>query len=74
MVFPINNTRAVNVTKGVPMFVELMSLLAVRTGLITVTKVEDKTLRVNVISQVRPTTNQLSARPLRPGKDHRGRR
>ena len=56
------------------MFAELMSLLAGRTVLITVTKVEDKTLRINVIPQVRPTTNQLSARPLRPGKDHRVRR
>jgi hypothetical protein len=56
------------------MFVELMPLLAGRTVLITVAKVDEKTLRVNVIPQVRPTTNQLSARPLRPGKDQRGRR
>ena len=31
------------------MFVELMTLLAGRTVLITVAKVDDKTLRVNVI-------------------------
>jgi hypothetical protein len=35
--------------KGGPVFVELMPLLAGRTVLITVAKVDDKTLRVNVI-------------------------
>jgi PRTRC genetic system protein E len=36
-------------TKGGPVFVELMPLLAGRTVLITVAKADDKTLRVNVI-------------------------
>ena len=38
------------------MFVELMPLLAGRTVLITVAKVDDKTLRVNVVgrSSLRP--------------------
>jgi hypothetical protein len=35
--------------KGGPVFVELMPLLAGRTVHITVAKVDDKTLRVNVI-------------------------
>ena len=40
------------------MFVELMPLLAGRTVLITVAKVDDKTLRVNVIpNQVKPDEN-----------------
>ena len=42
------------------MFVELMPLLAGRTVLITVAKVDDKTLRVNVIpTRPRPTRIQL---------------
>ena len=35
--------------KGGPVFVELMPLLAGRTVLITVAKVDDKTIRVNVL-------------------------
>ena len=46
------------------MFVELMPLLAGRTVLITVAKVDDKTLRVNVIPQARPTRTRLSTTPL----------
>ena len=42
------------------MFVELMPLLAGRTVLITVAKVDDKTLRVNVIpTRQRPTRTLL---------------
>jgi hypothetical protein len=52
--FPINNTRGAGESqrmchKGGPVFVELMPLLAGRTVLITVAKVDDKTIRVNVI-------------------------
>jgi hypothetical protein len=40
------------------LFVELMPLLAGRTVLITVAKVDDKTLRVNVIpTQAKPDEN-----------------
>ena len=42
------------------MFVELMPLLAGRTVLIAVAKVDDKTLRVNLIPMERPTTTRLS--------------
>ena len=42
------------------MFVELMPLLAGRTVLITVAKVDDKTIRVNVIQPWRkPTRTRL---------------
>ena len=39
------------------MFVELMPLLAGRTVLITVAKVDDKTLRVNVIPHTKADEN-----------------
>ena len=52
------------------MFVELMPLLAGRTVLIAVAKVDDKTLRVNLIPMERPTTTRLSVHrspiPARP--------
>ena len=47
------------------MFVELMPLLAGRTVLITVAKVDDKTLRVNVIpTQAKPDENPALTTPL----------
>ncbi|MGB7589870.1 MAG: PRTRC system protein E [Terriglobia bacterium] len=47
------------------MFVELMPLLAGRTVLITVAKVDDKTLRVNVIpTQARADENPALSTPL----------
>ena len=47
------------------MFVELMPLLAGRTVLITVAKVDDKTLRVNVIpAQAKPDENPALTTPL----------
>ena len=47
------------------MFVELMPLLAGRTVLITVAKVEDKTLRVNVIpTQAKADENPALSTPL----------
>jgi PRTRC genetic system protein E len=47
------------------MFVELMPLLAGRTVLITVAKVDDHTLRVNVIpAQTKPDENPALATPL----------
>jgi PRTRC genetic system protein E len=47
------------------MFVELMPLLAGRTVLITVAKVDDKTLRVNVIpAQAKPDENPALSTPL----------
>ncbi len=47
------------------MFVELMPLLAGRTVLITVAKVDDKTLRVNVIpTQAKADENPALATPL----------
>jgi hypothetical protein len=46
-------------------FVELMPLLAGRTVLITVAKVDDKTLRVNVIpTQARADENPALTTPL----------
>ena len=47
------------------MFIELMPLLAGRTVLITVAKVDDKTLRVNVIpAQAKADENPALATPL----------
>ena len=47
------------------MFVELMPLLAGRTVLITVAKVDDKTLRVNVIpTQAKADENPALSTPL----------
>ena len=47
------------------MFIELMPLLACRTVLITVAKVDDKTLRVNVIpTQAKPDENAALTTPL----------
>ena len=47
------------------MFVELMPLLAGRTVLITVAKVDDKTLRVNIVpAQARADENPALATPL----------
>jgi PRTRC genetic system protein E len=46
------------------MFVELMPLLASRTVLITVAKVDDKTLRVNVIPHGKADENQALTTPL----------
>src|ERR1022692_2134823 len=46
------------------MFVELMPLLASRTMLITVAKVDDKTLRVNVIPHGKADDNPVLSTPL----------
>ena len=46
------------------MFVELMPLLAGRTGLITVAKVDDKALRVNVIPHGKADDNPALSTPL----------
>ena len=46
------------------MFVELMPLLASRTVLITVAKVDDKTLRVNVIPHGKADDNPAFTTPL----------
>ena len=46
------------------MFVELMPLLAGRTVLITVAKVDDKTLRVNVIPHGKADDNPALGTPL----------
>ena len=46
------------------MFVELMPLLAGRTVLITVAKVDDKTLRVNVIPHAKADENPALTTPL----------
>ena len=46
------------------MFVELMPLLAARTVLITVAKVDDKTLRVNVIPHGKADDNPALSTPL----------
>ena len=46
------------------MFVELMPLLAGRTVLITVAKVDDKTLRVNVIPHGKADDNPTLSTPL----------
>ena len=46
------------------MFVELMPLLAGRTVLITVAKVDDKTLRVNVIPHAKADDNPALSTPL----------
>ena len=46
------------------MFIELMPLLAGRTVLITVAKVDDKTLRVNVIPYAKADENQALSTPL----------
>ena len=46
------------------MFVELMPLLAGRTVLITVAKVDDKTLRVNVIPHGKADENPALSTPL----------
>ncbi len=46
------------------MFVELMPLLAGRTVLITVAKVDDKTIRVNVIPHAKPDENPALTTPL----------
>ena len=48
------------------MFVELMPLLAGGTVLITVAKVDDKTMRVNVIpTQAKPDENVALSTPLK---------
>jgi PRTRC genetic system protein E len=46
------------------MFVELMPLLAGRTVLITIAKVDDKTLRVNVIPHGKADDNPALSTPL----------
>ena len=46
------------------MFIELMPLLAGRTVLITVAKVDDKTLRVNVIPHAKADENPALTTPL----------
>ena len=46
------------------MFAELMPLLAGRTVLITVAKVDDKTLRVNVIPHGKADDNPALTTPL----------
>ena len=46
------------------MFVELMALLATRTVLITVAKVDNNTLRVNVIPHGKPDDNPVLSTPL----------
>jgi PRTRC genetic system protein E len=50
--------------KGGPVFVELMPLLAGRTVLITVAKVDDNTIRVNVIPHAKPDENPALSTPL----------
>src|SRR5271157_5142531 len=50
--------------KGGSMLVELMPLLAGRTVLITVAKVDDKTLRVNVIPHGKADDNPALSTPL----------
>jgi len=45
-------------------FAELMPLLAGRTVLITVAKIDDKTLRVNVIPHAKPDENPALTTPL----------
>src|ERR1039458_3281111 len=50
--------------KGSPMFVELMPLLATRTVLITVAKLDENTLRVNVIPDGKPDDNPVLSTPL----------
>jgi PRTRC genetic system protein E len=45
-------------------FIELMPLLAGRTVLITVAKMDDKTLRVNVIPHGKPDDNPALSTPL----------
>jgi hypothetical protein len=49
--------------KGGYVFVELMPLLAGRTVLITVAKVDDKTLRVNVPLWQKLTRTRLATNP-----------
>jgi PRTRC genetic system protein E len=56
--------QSISVTKGGPVFVELMPLLAGRTVLITVAKVDDKTLRVNVIPHGKADENPALTTPL----------
>ena len=57
------------------MFVELMPLLAGRTVLITVAKVDDKTLRVNVIpTQVKADENPALNHPTHLYRLARGTR
>jgi PRTRC genetic system protein E len=56
--------QSTSVTKGGPVFVELMPLLAGRTVLITVAKVDDKTLRVNVIPHGKADENPALTTPL----------
>src|SRR5207249_4183204 len=53
-----------NTQKGGNVFIELMPLLAGRTVLITVAKVDDKTLRVNVIPHGKADENPALATPL----------
>src|ERR1017187_4414411 len=50
--------------KGGTMFVELMPILAGRTVLITVAKVDDKTLRVNIIPHGKADDNPTLSTPL----------
>jgi PRTRC genetic system protein E len=50
--------------QGGSVFVELMPLLADRTVLITVAKVDDKTLRVNVIPRAKADENPALSTPL----------
>src|ERR1035438_768666 len=50
--------------KGGPVFAELMPLLAGRTVLITVAKLDDKTLRVNVIPHGKADDNPALSTPL----------
>ena len=69
MFFLIANTRGAGEHqctrhKGGSVFVELMPLLASRTVLITVAKVDDKTLRVNVIPHGKADDSPALSTPL----------
>jgi PRTRC genetic system protein E len=50
--------------EGGPVFVEIMPLLAGRTVLITVAKVDDNTLRVNVIPRAKADENTALSTPV----------
>jgi PRTRC genetic system protein E len=61
----VHGNQARPLIKGGTVFVELMPLLAGRTVLITVAKVDDKTLRVNVIpAQAKADENPALTTPL----------
>jgi len=56
--------KSARAEEGGKVFVELMPLLAGRTVLITVAKVDDKTLRVNVIPHAKADENPALSTPL----------